>query len=114
MTSRESARGFVDRGWCVVPVGPRSKRPVVDAWQRLRIPPDDIDRYFRGDENVGVLLGEPSRGLTDIDLDASEAVALAPEFLPPTACRFGRASNRNSHWLYRVTTAVKTTQFEDV
>jgi hypothetical protein len=113
MTSGESARKFINRGWSVVPVLPKSKRPVAEAWQHLRIVADDVDRYFPGEENVGVLLGEPSNGLTDIDLDANEAVRLAPEFLPTTPCRFGRAGKQSSHWLYQVHSAVKTTRFED-
>jgi uncharacterized protein (DUF927 family) len=38
--------------------------------------------------------------LTDVDLDCSEAVGLGSYFLPPTDAIFGRASKRNSHFLY--------------
>ena len=39
-----------------------------------------------------MLLGEPSGGLVDVDLDSPEALALAERLLPPTASRFGRPS----------------------
>ena len=35
-----------------------------------------------------------------MDLDCTEALALAPSFLPPTEAVFGRASKDRSHWLY--------------
>ena len=61
-------------------------------------------KYFGGQVNVGVNLGNASKGLTDVDLDCGEALAVAPYFLPRTAI-FGRASKRNSHWLYATTLA---------
>jgi hypothetical protein len=47
-----------------------------------------------------VQLGPKSNGLRDIDLDCWEAIALAPYLLPKTEAIFGRASKRQSHWLY--------------
>ena len=41
-----------------------------------------------------------SGGLCDLDLDCSEAIAAARNFLPPTAL-FGHASKRASHWIYQ-------------
>jgi hypothetical protein len=43
-------------------------------------------------------LGRASGGVTDVDLDCEEALALA-KLLPPTAT-FGRPSKSRSHWLY--------------
>lgn len=106
----EIARDYVDRGWKVVPVPFRTKRPVIDGWQNLSIPADELDRHFNGrPQNVGVLLGEPSGGLVDIDLDCAEAVALARFFLPPTEAIFGRRSKLRSHWLYNATGSLPTT-----
>jgi hypothetical protein len=50
--------------------------------------------------NVGIVLGPSSQGLTDVDLDCVEAIAIAPYILPRTEAIFGRASKRASHWLY--------------
>ena len=64
-----------------------------------------------------MLLGEPSGGLTDVDLDCPEAIAAAPYFLPHPTARFGRASKRCSHWLYKTdlcrTKDKATIQFKD-
>ena len=54
------------------------------------------------DQNIGVLLGSPSNGLLDIDLDCVESCLMAPTLLTPTACRFGRRGKPKSHMLYRV------------
>jgi hypothetical protein len=67
----------------------------------LRVTGEDLPRYFpSGHENIGLLLGDPSGGLVDVDLDAPEAVAAAPVFLPPTLRRHGRPGKPNSHWWY--------------
>ena len=50
--------------------------------------------------NVGAIMGPKSGGLTDVDLDCKEAVALAPYFLPATGAVYGRPGKRRSHWLY--------------
>lgn len=102
MTSpRKLARECLARGWKPVPIPYREKGPILDGWQNLRVTEATVARYFgvsRG--NVGVLLGEPSGWLVDVDLDDELARVLAPQFLPLTEAVFGRATNRASHWLY--------------
>ncbi len=93
------ARDYLARGWLVTPVGARQKRPVRDDWPRLKIPAERVSEYFADNSNIGVVLGDVSGGLVDIDLDCPEAIALADAFLPATA-EFGRASARRSHRLY--------------
>jgi hypothetical protein len=70
----------------------------------LEITADNIGEYFnRWTPGVCVQLGWASDGLTDVDLDSVEALALATEFdhfLPPTAAVFGRSSKPRSHYLY--------------
>ena len=61
-----------------------------------------------------MLLGGASAGLVDVDLDAAEAVALAPTFLPATGARFGRRSTPASHWIYVASPLVPTEKFTDV
>jgi putative DNA primase/helicase len=107
-------RYLCERQWAPIPVPFRSKAPVVAGWSALRLGAEDLDAHFNGQpSNIGVLLGAPSGGLVDVDLDCGEAVRLATVFLPPTRSRFGRASRRASHWLYVVTTAVETMKFAD-
>jgi hypothetical protein len=68
----------------------------------------DVPRHFRGACNVGVLLGEPSKWLIDVDLDHPLAVELADNFLPATGAEFGRDGKPRSHRLYVVTAPVET------
>jgi hypothetical protein len=71
-------------------------------WQRLRIASDLhlVKVFGRAHTNIGIILGEPSGWIVDIDLDCDEAIRLAPRILPPTLM-FGRPSKPCSHWLYR-------------
>src|SRR5262249_44634582 len=59
--------------------------------------------------NIGIVLGEASGWLVDVDLDAPEARALADAVLPPTLTS-GRASSVRSHRWYRAARA-RTRQF---
>jgi hypothetical protein len=90
----EKRRGWASiytlNGWFTVPVPPREKGPALKGWPELRITEDQLEEYFQGDGNIGVLLGDPSGGLTDVDLDAKEALAAADTFLPPTPMISGR------------------------
>ena len=92
-TTREAAENYLSRGWAIIPVPFGKKAPTLKGWPDLWLTKDDLSRHFNGlPVNIGVLLGDPSGGLIDVDLDSPEALILAPRFLPPTECRFGRAS----------------------
>jgi hypothetical protein len=101
MTPLEIALEYIRRGWNPVPMKYRTKGPTEDDWQRRTISADNAATYFNGSRmNVGVILGPSSRGLTDVDLDAAEAVVIGPYLLPPTGSIFGRPSKRASHREY--------------
>jgi hypothetical protein len=86
----------------VIPIPLGQKAPVLRNWQALRVTTDTLEDYFNGEsQNVGLLLGEPSGGLVDIDLDTDEAVAAAPYFLPESFI-YGRANRPASHYLLEV------------
>jgi hypothetical protein len=104
---RPVARDYVARGWAVVRIAPRSKKPLDDGWEKRVIEHHEVDRLFQPNMNVGVRLGPVSGNLVDVDLDCEEAVELADEFLPPTAAVFGRPSNVGSHRLYRSSVATR-------
>ncbi|MBI1367090.1 MAG: hypothetical protein GC162_00400 [Planctomycetes bacterium] len=106
--SLNAAIGYTRRGWRVVPIPHRSKRPTATGWQQWRLDEADLLDHFGGRCNVGVLLGEPSGWLIDIDLDHQRAVELADDYLPPTGVMFGRVSKPRSHRLYVVTSPVAT------
>lgn len=72
--------------WETIRVKPVGKAPAGGkGWPDRLDEPED----FRPEDNVGVKLGTYSGGLTDVDLDCPEAIALAPLFLPKT-WSFGR------------------------
>ena len=92
---------YIRRGWNPVPIPFKKKKPIDRDWQKRIIDEAMAPRFFNGgSQNIGIQLGPSSHGLTDLDLDCAEAVALAPYILPPTGAIFGRASKRRSHWLY--------------
>jgi len=99
MTRLEAAKDYMARGWTPIPIPPRSKNPGFKRWQKYK-PAGRVERDFGGDGNAGLLLGAPSDGLTDVDLDWREAAALAPKFLPATSMKSGRKSAPRSHWWY--------------
>ena len=117
-TPLDVALGYVNRGWAPVPVPYRKKGPVLTGWQHLRIDASTAGKYFNGGpQNVGVILGRASDGLTDVDLDCPEAVRIGGRFLPYTNSVFGRASKPRSHLLYVTdlaeTKSVATVEFKD-
>lgn len=92
---------YLERNWRVVPIPTRGKAPTIKNWTKLEITAANAPEYFNAaQQNIGVLLGEPSHGLTDVDLDAKELWPIAHRFLPKTAT-FGRASAPGSHWIYQ-------------
>jgi hypothetical protein len=104
-----AAAEYVRRGWAPIPIPHRAKNPKRTGWQNLRLTEEDLPRHFNGrPQNIGVLLGEPSGWLVDVDLDHPGAVEAADKHLPATGAVFGRPGNPRSHRLYRVTGAVDT------
>lgn len=92
-----------------MPVQPRDKRPfdfaarrLRDGWAKLRVAEAEIDVLFPPEANVGVLLGEPSGGLLDVDKDCDEVRRAAPHLLPATGMVGGRASAPDSHSFFVV------------
>ena len=92
MSTADIARGYLRRGWCPIPVQFKSKKPNTPDWRHMRLREDDLEGAFSGKINIGVVLGPPSNGLTDVDLDCREAIAIAPFMLPRTGAIFGRHS----------------------
>jgi hypothetical protein len=112
-TILEYAQRYTARGWSVIPIPHRSKNPGFDGWQLLRLIVDELPARFNGQpRNIGVLLGAPSAGLIDVDLDHPRAIELASTYLPPTPAIFGRRAKPRSHWLYRVTRPVETKKYK--
>jgi Bifunctional DNA primase/polymerase, N-terminal len=118
LTPLEIATAYIDRGWNPVPVPFKTKKPIDSGWQQRVIDHSNVEQHFDGKpQNVGVLMGPTSGGLTDVDLDCREAIEIAPFVLPETDALFGRTSSPSSHWLYVTTLAQAvegaTVQFQD-
>jgi len=106
----ETALGYLRRGWVPLPVPFRSKSPNLKDWQRFRVTEAELPNHFNGKEqNIGVILGEASGNLVDVDIDCVEARQLAHHVLPPTGAIFGRQTNPRSHWLFISTIRSKVT-----
>ena len=97
------------RGWVPIPIRDGDKRPHGSAWgdQRFEDETSLIEQFTEwsstGASGVGLLLGEPSGGLVDVDLDHPKAIRLRDHFLPPTAMETGRPSRPHSHRWYIAT-----------
>src|SRR5688500_4355959 len=97
-TATWALRYIVDRSWRPIPVPMGTKKPVLEDWPRLVLSVEDVPDYFpNGHTNVGNVLVDD---VADVDLDFPEARVLADNFLPTTACVFGRMSNPSSQRLY--------------
>ena len=108
---------YAELGWALLPLVRGDKRPrpdVANGWSGYRLARPDVPAAFADGCNVGVLLGEPSHGLADVDLDCPEALRWAPLVLPATLT-FGRKGKPVSHYPCRVTDgAPPTEQLRDV
>ena len=93
---REQVAIYRQRGWYCVPLRPRSKSPSRRDWTKLRLKPE----AFPENSNIGIILGEPSGWIVDVDLDCPEAIELADQYLPPTVAVTGRPSAPRSHRWY--------------
>lgn len=108
------ALALVGEGRAVVDVHAAGKRPVGKGWERRRYSADDVRRVWGASPapSLGILLGEPSGWLVDVDLDAEEARRIAERVLPATHRWHGRASSRRSHaWV--ISRGAKTRKYTD-
>jgi hypothetical protein len=102
MTPLEIATKYQKRGWQPLPIAHCSKNPNFSGWQTFVTTEADLPKHFNGAaQNIGVLLGSKSNGITDLDLDSIEAVKTADYFHAATEAEFGRAGKPRSHRLYK-------------
>lgn len=111
-TPFDVALSYLRRGWMPIPIPHRSKNPNFKNWSQFKISDAEVSTHFNGHpQNIGILLGQASGDLVDVDLDCPEALLLASNFLPHTGATFGRDSKRRSHWLY--CSSLVTKKFRD-
>ncbi len=103
----QAALDAFDRGYQPIPIRDRDKIPSRAGWNNLRWSErDGTERSFdtfreEGASNIGLLLGKPSGGLIDIDIDSAKAERFR-HILPETPMRSGRPNRPNSHLWYVV------------
>jgi AAA domain/Bifunctional DNA primase/polymerase, N-terminal len=113
VTIAQAAERYIRLGLLPIPIPLRQKAPVLENWTALRLTKDDIPAHFSETRsNIGLLLGD-EYGVTDVDVDAPEAVAIAWDFLPDTGMIFGRKSKPASHFFYRSDPPVVAKRFTD-
>lgn len=97
-------REYLARGWALITLPSKSKKPTTRGWQAERATVDTINEAIEAgrDPNLGVMLGEPSGNLTRVDLDHPAAVRAAPIILPMTGLILGREGNPRSGYFYVV------------
>jgi len=106
-------KDLLDRGFAPIPVPSFEKAPKMPEWQKLKVTEGTMLQHFSTASNVGVLLGDPSGGLVDIDCDSPQAVMLAESLLPETHYVFGRQSKPKSHYIFIVDGKVESARFQD-
>ena len=107
-TALAATRAYVAAGYRVVPCGWKTKKPSLPNWPALRLDEAGLVQYFSKPTNIGILLGEPSGWLVDVDLDCPEAVEMAGQYLPATPAITGHAGRPGSHWWFRSQNATTT------
>ncbi len=108
----EIARYYIQRGWAPVPIPAGQKKPVIKGWPALRLSEADVPQHFHEHDNLGLILGEPSGWLVDVDLDCPEARDLASRYLPATNAVTGRPGAPASHRWY-IAEGAKTVKHQD-
>ena len=110
MSALEAAKSLLQIGLQPLPLPHKEKRCLEPDWPNLILSEDQLRAKFNGaPQNIGVLLGQASENIVDVDLDWSEAGQLAP-FLLPDSWTFGR-NNELRHVLVR-SPGVLTTKFD--
>ena len=101
MTPLDTALQLNSLGMVPVVIPANRKGPTDAAWQDRRYTDDQLRERFRNNENVGLLLGPPSRVIA-LDCDNEQAeIDLAELFdgdIPPTV---NWKSKRGGQWLFQ-------------
>ena len=116
LTSPEFAAVYAENNWVPIPIrrpsGASTGKEPACKWRDIRTPGEGLSKFRSDDTNVGIILGERSNNLVDVDIDCDEALTAADLLLPRTDAVFGRASKPRSHRLY-YSAGATTLQFKD-
>jgi putative DNA primase/helicase len=111
--TRKAAARYIEAGWAPIPVPPGQKNPNRRGWQNEHLRLEDVPKCWTNGQNVGVLLGSPSGGLVDVDLDVAELLPIADRFIKPTLTS-GRPGAERSHRWQRIVGTIRRVSFDDL
>jgi|GEM_PF-3426140 hypothetical protein len=99
---RAEIQHHLDAGRAVLTYAKRRNHPVGKNWGAHPVTPDTLAEGSDADWdcNIGMLTGEASGNLYDIDVDCDEAVTLAAKWLPPTEMVHGRTTRPRTHYWF--------------
>ena len=100
---------FERDGWKFTPL--KGKKSYKKNWSNTTCSMKELREHLKKGENVGLILGERSDWVGDVDLDCPEAMS-ATVFLPNCHTQFGRDATASTHYLYRSENAT-TKKFTD-
>ena len=107
---KEAAEKYIESGLSVIPIKERGKEPYkYYPWKTESISIENVGNFL-STLNIGVLLGERSNGLTDLDFDVREAAIMGNKIFSSHPS-FGRKSSPNSHRILRCPEGGKTKKF---
>lgn len=81
---------------------PGKKKPREKGWPKLSYTAKEIEQDFNSGHNVGIMLGRPSNGIIDFDIDTDDALRPAEYYLPEDTFIYGREGREGSHYLFRI------------
>ncbi|MDA8163284.1 MAG: AAA family ATPase [Desulfobacteraceae bacterium] len=108
------ARGYLTRGFSIIPVTRGTKKPALSSWrefQERRVTDKEVNAWFgNGSNGIGIVTGVIS-GIAVVDLDGPEAVAFAKahDFPPTPLVKTGKGY----HAYYRYSAGVRNFQKRD-
>src|SRR3989442_14018751 len=93
-----AALAYRERGWSVIPIKARNKKPAVDwkPFQARLATAEEIKAWFRGDANIGVVTGTISE-LIVLDVDGQDGAASLKK-LPPLPRTWRSSTGRGEHY----------------
>jgi putative DNA primase/helicase len=99
---QDAARYYIENGLPLIAIPPINGRPVKGpvkkGWQKHPLVDAGDVSILSEHYNIGLLLTE----LTDVDVDMPQLCEIAKRRLPKTEFSWGRKTNPNSHFVYRI------------
>jgi len=103
------------RGWSIIPVRYRDKKPALTSWkpyQETRADEAKIQKWFSEKKNAGVLLGKISGGLCCLDFDDMQGYEQWKEANPDFAAKLPTVQTSRGWHVYFRSTLRKTQKLE--